>query len=267
MLLFAGMVITNLIFKKEYDQVDKTDMYWNYEKVSEQPFKFIKIDGGNVTNIAYEQSPNYSVRVLSDWQRYHEKFINTSVQNDTLYIKFIYSPKDMGETNWMKWTTFVRIFSPELLSVQGFNTNFEMFKLKQKNLDVNMSGKSRFEVESFIQSLDTLKISQRDSASVVFEMSPEYKDPTGTDGRAGVQIKIKSTEAQSVTTDLLQIKSPEAMSIKSVNAALQGYSILDLGHAQIDSLKLHIADSSTIILSRGALKNTTGKSFLKNISN
>ena len=51
-----------------------------------------------------------------------------------------------------------------------------------------------------------------------------------------------------------EIKSDEAMYIKSVNANLQGYSILDVGHAQIDSLQLKIADSSAIIISGGALK-------------
>jgi hypothetical protein len=260
-LLVGGMVISNLILKEEYDKVDKTDMYWNYEKVSEQPFKFIKIEGGNITHIAYEQSPNYSVRVISDWQRYHEKFINTSVKNDTLIIRFIYSPKDMGETNWMKWTTFIRIFSPELLSVQGFNTNFEMFKLKQKNLAVDMSGRSKFEVESFIPDLDTLKISQKDSSEVVFEMSPEYKKPVKIDAPSGDKVRIKSTGTISVTADIDPIKSPESMNIKSVTAALNGYSLLDLGHAQIDSLKLHIADSSAIILSGGALKNMAGRSF------
>ena len=36
--------------------------------------------------------------------------------------------------------------------------------------------------------------------------------------------------------------------------AVYGVSVLDLGHAQIDSLKLSIADSSAILLSGGSLK-------------
>lgn len=44
------------------------------------------------------------------------------------------------------------------------------------------------------------------------------------------------------------------MAIKSVNAKIQGYSVLNLGHAQIDSLYLNIADSSAVILSGGALR-------------
>ncbi|MDQ6764059.1 MAG: hypothetical protein M3015_15725, partial [Bacteroidota bacterium] len=76
---------------------------------------------------------------------------------------------------------------------------------------------------------------------------------------------VKSTEKEKSVTitigsappgmsSLTQIESPEAMSIKSVKADVQGYSLLDLGHAQIDSLQLSIADSSAIIISGGALK-------------
>jgi len=53
---------------------------------------------------------------------------------------------------------------------------------------------------------------------------------------------------------LNDIKNDEAMNIHWVNAKVQGYSILDLGHAQIDSLQLKIADNSAIILSGGALR-------------
>ena len=235
----AGLLASNIVMKKEYDKVDKKDIYWTYGKVLEQHFKYLKIEGGNITKMAFEQSPNCSVRVLHDWQRNRENPVRTFVNNDTLYVKFTYKSTDEGEKNWMKWITLVRIFSPELLSIDGFNTNFEMYKLKQKSINVNMSGRSKFEVESFIPNLDTLNISQKDSSEVVFEMSPEYKLPKTNAG---------------IKEDAVEIKSPEAMTIQSVNASVQGNSLLDIGHAQVNSIKLNIADSSGIILSGGALK-------------
>ena len=113
------------------------------------------------------------------------------------------------------------------------------FKLKQKNLTLNMSGKSTFEVESMIKNLDSLNISQMDSSNIVFEMSPDFRPVEGK---------------QIITPNDVEIKSPEAMSIQSVKANVQGYSLLDLGHAQIQSLQLNISDSSAIILSGGALR-------------
>jgi hypothetical protein len=242
--LVAGLLSSNIILKKEYDNIDKTDIYWNYEKILQQPFKYIKITGGNGTRIAFEQSPTYSVRILQEWKRYHGGEVKASVKDDTLYLDFDFVPANQYEKFWMRNITAVRIFSPALLSVDGYNTNFEMFKLKQKSMNVNITGKSRFEVESMLPALDTLNILQKDSSQVIFEMSPDYQTTVVTDpDRIGVS--VSSTQ---------QINSNEEMAINSVSANLQGYTLLDLGHAQIQSLQLHIADSSAIILSGGALK-------------
>jgi hypothetical protein len=37
--LIGGLLSSNIILKNEYDKVDKSDIYWNYENVSQQPFK------------------------------------------------------------------------------------------------------------------------------------------------------------------------------------------------------------------------------------
>ena len=252
-ILVAGLLLSNIILKNEYNKIDKSDLYWNYTSVLAQPFKYLKIDGGNITNIAFEQNKNYSVRVLNDWQRYRPQIIQASVKNDTLFVKFVSTANNQNEKEWMKRTTLVRIFSPELLFVEGFNTNFEMFKLKQKSIIVNISGKSKFEVESMIPDMESINVVQKDSASVEFEMSPDYKSKKREDAvvNKGVQVHFGD---KPITSGLTDIKSDEAMSINSVNANVQGYSMLDLGHAQIQSLQLKIADSSAIILSGGALR-------------
>jgi len=251
----AGLLLSNIVLKKEYNKIDKSDLYWNYTSVLTQHFKYLKIEGGNITNIAFEQSKNFSVRVLNDWQRYNPELIQSLVKNDTLFIKFIYKSDNPNVKDWMKSTTLVRIFSPELLSVEGFNANFEMFKLKQKSIAVNMSGKSIFEVESMIPDMDSINVVQKDSASVEFEMSPDYKskkrEDTVINNGTVIHFGDKSTPP---VTGADEIKSDEAMNINSVNANLQGNSILDVGHAQIQSLQLNIADSSAIVLSGGALK-------------
>jgi len=223
LLLFAGVVSSNIILKSKYDKIDKSDNYWNYASVLQQPFKYLKITGGNSTKIAFEQSTKCSVKILQQWKSWYKGEIKAYVSNDTLYINFDYVADNLYNKFWMESATTVRIFSPELLYVEGFNTKLEMFKIKQKSISVNMSGKSEFELESMSTAFDSLNITQKDSSAVVFEMSPDYK-------------------------------TTETFHIKKVAASVQGVSILDLGHAQIDSLQLSIADSSGIILSGGALK-------------
>ncbi len=251
-ILIGALLSSNIILKKEYDKIDKSDIYWNYHKILERPFKYLKITGGNGTRIAFEQSQHYSVRILQEWERYHGGGIKAEVMNDTLYINFDYVPPTPYDFFYIKNTTTIRIFSPELLSFEGINTNFEMYKLKQKRMNVNLTGRSSFEIESMLRSLDSITVFQRDSSEVVFEMSPDYKPVKSTEEDKSVNITIGSAPLDMSSAN--QIESPEAMSIKSVKANIQGYSLLDLGHAQIDSLQLSIADSSAIIISGGALK-------------
>ncbi len=144
--------------------------------------------------------------------------------------------------------------SSKLVSFEGFDTNFEMFKLKQKSMNVNIAGKSGFEVESMVPAMDSINVSQTDSSQVIFEMSPDYKSDKSHEKKEAVMGDKTTGNLIFYEPPEQQIKSNEAMYINSVTANIKGYSILDLGHAQIQSLKLDITDSSAIILSGGALK-------------
>jgi len=255
LLLLGGVLYSNIVLKQEYNKIDKSDNYWTYGKILDQPFKHLVIKGGNLSHIAFEPSPKYSVRVLRDWEGYHEGRVKAYTKNDTLFLDFPQTPKGLYEKFWMKSMTLVRIFAPEIVSVEGFNTNFGMFRLKQKNLTVHMSGRSNFEVESLIRRLDTLNIAQKDSSEIVFEMSPEYQiTPTTKKDQQIVATDSTHPGMVMISSGPPPVENKEAMEIHSVNADLQGYTLLDLGHAQITSLQLKIADSSAIILSGGALK-------------
>lgn len=260
-LLVTAMVASNILLKKEYDKVDKSDLYWTYGKILEQPFKHLKIEGGNVTNIAFEQSKKPSVRVFKNWDGYEKGIVKAFVKNDTLFVKFPNTYKDQYEKDRLKWSTLVRIFSPELSSVDGFDTDFGMFKLKQKSLTVNLSGKSKFEVESYLYDLDSLNISQKDSSKIVFEMSPdlmtsdqEALETEGLKGQAAVTSEFSNSGSTMIAPAPVR-KGWETMNVQSVTANLKDISLLDLGHAQIKSLNLNVADSSAVILSGGSLKN------------
>ncbi len=259
-LLVSAMFASNVILKKEYDKVDKSDLYWTYDKILEQPFKHLKIQGGNITHIAFEQSKNPSVRILKNWDGYDRGLVKPFVKNDTLFIKFSNIYRDQGEKQWMKWNTLVRIFSPELLSVDGSDTDFELFKLKQKSININLSGKSKLEVESYLYNYDSLTISQKDSSEVVFEMSPDLmtSDPIALEkealkGHATIQVEPLNSGNTMVAPAPVR-KGWETMTVQSLSANLKNISLLDIGHAQIKSLKLNIADSSAVILSGGTLK-------------
>jgi len=94
------------------------------------------------------------------------------------------------------------------------------------------------------KTMDTVNVYQRDSSEIVFEISPEFLTSVITD----------NTRIGFSATNTTQTNRNESMSINSVNADIGGHCLLDIGHAQIQSLQLHIEDSSAIILSGGTLK-------------
>jgi hypothetical protein len=149
-----------------------------------------------------------------------------------LYITFPNTYKDQYEKQFLLWNTLVRIFSPQLLSVNGSNTDLELYKFNQKKLDVNISGKSAFEVETIDVSLDSLRINGSDSANILFEMSPDVM-------RNGT------------------------FHVHAVDVDLKNASFLDIGHAQVDSLKLNVADSSAVVLSGGTMKKNQAYNYNK----
>lgn len=217
--LFAS----NVILKRRFDSVDKSDYYWNYNKISTAPFKYLKIDGGNVTNIVFQQQKNCSVRVLDYWGGYDKDSVKIYVSNDTLHLRFVKSASDLYKKSWMETNVLVRIAAPQLLAVDGYNTNFELEKLDQKNLSIDLRGKSRIEIESNTHNFDNLFISQRDSSQVIFEMNPE-------------------------------LKQAATINAKKVTVKMQGVTLLDIGHMNIDDLQMNVSESSAVILSGHSLK-------------
>lgn len=224
-LLVVSVFATELVFKNEYNKRDKNDIYWNYDKILQKPYKYLKIVGGNVTNIIFEPGKNPSVRVLKRWESFKEhNNVTACVKNDTLYLTFKNKYNNINEKDWMQSEVLVRLFAPQLLSIDGVNTNFELQKLKQSNISINLKGKSRLEVETYSPNFDTLNVTQSDSSQVIFEMSPDLK------------------------------VSP-MMNFKNVTANLTGYTLLDIGRSYVDHIKLNMADSSAVILSGRSLKN------------
>lgn len=258
LVMIAGLLSANILLKKQYNALDKSDNYWTYIKVLEQPFHHLYITGGNDTHIFYEPARKSSVRLLQDWVNYHGGEVKASVKNDTLYLDFDYVPANPFEKYWLENAAPVRIFSPELLSVTGHNINFEMHKLKQQNVTAIITGKSKFEVESMLTGLDSVRIYQSDSSAVKFEMSPDY---FLSPGASQPQQTAMATVVSKTGTAVVNVRMPvepktfdESMSIRSLAATIKDHSILDVGHAQIQQLQVRVSDSSAIVLSGQALK-------------
>jgi hypothetical protein len=222
-LYISCLFVSIVLIKGQYDKIDKSDPYWNFTKLKEGMFHHLKIDGGNVTKISFTPSPHGSIGILNYWDQRMNGRIETAILNDTLYLRIQQRSISPEERDWMSRRALISISCPDLLSVNGMNTNLDIYKLKERNLTIGLGGRSRLEVESYIPDFDSLSVLQRDSSQVVFEMSEE-------------------------------IRTSGIMHAKALYAKVQGHSILDVGHFQIGALHQSIDDSAAIILSGNSLK-------------
>jgi hypothetical protein len=218
------LLATDLQLKHQYNLIDKSDPFWNYTKLNKGTFHHLKINGGNVTKIAFIPSPHASIGVLSYWMEEElENRIKTKITNDTLFVTVESRIESRGVQEWMRNHILITITCPELKSIEAFNTNLDVNKINQKTMAVDVTGKSRLEVESYSADFDSLLIHQNDSSEVIFEMADE-------------------------------IKSTGVLQVKTLYADLKGRSLLDVGHFQIQSLHAMIGDTAGIILSGYTLK-------------
>lgn len=242
LLLSGGLVFSATLFKKQYNKNDKGELYFIYGTIEDRAFSHLVINGGNISNVVYEPAAKPSVRVVKRWNGYKDKRITTIVRNDTLYLNFPAEYKDIYEKMQLKHTDMVRIFSPELKSVSGTNTNLKLLKLKQKDLTVDISGNSTFEVESLIYDLNNVSIKAADTTEIVFEISPTLKKSGST------ALKLNEGEAAP------DVKGWDAFHIKTLKTVIKGMSFVDVGHASIDTINADVSDSSAIILSGATMK-------------
>jgi hypothetical protein len=222
-LFIISLITSVLIFKNEYNHIDKTDPFWNYPKLASGTFHHILLSGGNITRASFIPSPHGSVGVLNYTDDLMKGRVHATISDDTLFVLFKKREDPPGIRKWMSYHVLIAISCPKLLSVNIINSNLDLYKLRQKNLSVQLAGKSKMEIESSIADFDSLSVRQKDSTEVKFEMSED-------------------------------MKSSGTMHSKAIYAQVQGYSILDLGHFQIHSFHPFIEDSSAIILSGHTLK-------------
>ena len=219
----AGLFGSNYVMKKEFDKIDKTDPYWAYKKVEEKPFRHLVINGGNISNIFFEQSPHSFVKVMKNWRGADDGSVKTRIVNDTLYLNFSNRFIDIYEKYWLRDVVPVRISTPSLVSAEGSDTKLVIDKFNQPTISIDLNGDSKIQVNCFRTHFDRIDVEQRDSSLVAFTVSEE-------------------------------LFLRDSIKIDQVVVRGSGTSLLNLRTATIDSLQLNLTDEASVALSGYSLR-------------
>ena len=226
--LLISVVVVDILLKRQYVALDKSNVYWTYTSILDTPFRYLKIKGGNQSNVVFEQRPTCSVRVNEDWRRNFKGEVRATVSTDTLYLDFDFKTSDPFVRDWLKRTTTVRLFGPELTYVEGSDTRFEMENISQKGIRVSLIGRSDFEVEYRDLRIDSIIVSACDSSRAIFELAPE-------------------------------VRAAGPLKVKQVRADLRGVAFMDIAPAFVDSLSLKMEPRTSVSLSGAAFVGASKK--------
>lgn len=218
LLALVALVFSNFAMKSEFEKIDKSDFYWNYDKISNGHFSHIKIDGGNFSGISIEQSDSFAVKVWKDIKYYDNMSYQTGIVNDTLFIKMAVDVKTPQARNAFQYFKLLRILTPKLESVTGVDANIELIRMRQPEIVMNMSGKSIVNYQTDLLQLNKMKISASDSTQVFIGANPE-------------------------------IKADGIFRMNFLDAEITGNSSLQLDRGKLDSLDYILSDSAAIFLS------------------
>lgn len=218
----TGIIGSNYILKQVYNRTDKSDPYWNFKKILDGPFHHLKINGGNISNIVYEQGDKHSVKILSAWRGATDGSVKTSINDDTLTIDFLNHYKDLYEKFWLRDQVTVRISAPELISVTGNDTKLLLNKFNRPSLNIYAAGNTKLLINTYRNQFDSVNVVQRDSS---------------------LAYMVKSED----------IIGPNILTIDKLTADCSGNSLLNLRSSVIEHLDLKMSDSASIALSGATL--------------
>ncbi len=226
LILIMGLVASNLLLKKQFDNPETENEFPGYRTLNTQGFKHLNIHTGNAGKIIYEPSnkPRFMVGTyLNDSML---NLMKNKVSNDTLYIEF---PKGLVEylyeKGWREYNVPIRLFSPELLSIQVNDSYLELHKMRQSVYQISLHGKSELKMETKLSNLKDLNLSLADSSLVWINYDMEER---------------------------AYAKTP--VSIENCKAILSGVSHLNMANSRVNQLQLNANEESSVDLTGYNLK-------------
>lgn len=188
-----SLVASNYLMKAEYNKLDKSDPYYNYKTVLNQPFHHLQINGGNFAYTNFEPSEKYGVRHVKFHQLELEKVIY-KITNDTLFMSFPDSV--FKKENNRFYASFdypvIIISAPNLKSINGNNCMLGFNKMNQAEYQIRLNGNSSATVKTRIAQIKDMHISLADSSNLNILKSDSLKENIGIEN---VLVNIKNNAA------------------------------------------------------------------------
>ncbi len=137
----TGMVATDVLLKQQYQKIDWSNMYYNFDRRDLPSVKNLVIEGAPVNEIVIEQSNTAQAWVEPE----HTRFLRIRQQNDTAYVSFSPDYEGVRETlnnayndAYVELSTSLILQLPNLQSLRVANGRVTLRKRTANALTVNL---------------------------------------------------------------------------------------------------------------------------------
>lgn len=238
LLIISGILASGFILRKKYDKLNTEDRFWYYKKLTNKPFKHIKIEqipdisdtiadnmGGIPAifgTLTFEGGSNYSV-VSSPISYSSRQFSNKKdtlickTEGDTLYIRV--PPNETFYSTENGRVSFdLRLNAPHLESITCLNVSPDMIGFIQNKLNIALIGHSILTFVKNHNEMILIKAMLQDKA--VLKLSPYLKIDTldvNLKDHSKLQMPVLAVENLNLqTADSTSITAPSRLFKKGI---------------------------------------------------
>jgi len=197
------IVINAFSIKSKWDKIDKNNLYTDFKKLSNAPFKYLKIStiDGLIGKVNISKSQNFQIHVSQLWS----ERVRTKLLKDTLYVEFI-KKSNAKSSEFDEYEKVVVVECPEVSQIETNNVTVVIDSLNQKSMSLLGRGYGSFESKSL--TLNDLKLVLRDNSSCNFH--PQK------------QMKLRSLDADLSSKSYLNMRAVLPQKIRLVNGLETG---------------------------------------------
>lgn len=133
--LFATLIWVDFSLQAVYAKINLSDAFKNYQNIAVQPFKHLKITGGNAYAIEIRQAEKFDMKVMTS----RASFLKTTAKNDTLFVRFLVagSPQNRFADDL---PLGLIISCPSLIDIVANGTNNFISNWHSDSLNISLTG-------------------------------------------------------------------------------------------------------------------------------
>ena len=134
--IFLASIGSNLILKNEYDKIDRTDRFSEYDKEALKPFKYVKLQGKAIGLTAIQQGTSYEMRIIVD-----HKYLSWKNVGDTLEVTYKrdWNGAKIGPDRLSESTPSIYIMAPKISGVTSVENNYLLKGWKNSDISLHQN--------------------------------------------------------------------------------------------------------------------------------